>query len=161
MAISIMPGPVPIKSLFRVYVKFSLNALVDDSRWHWFYQVALVTMLHQRYFGSRNALIHCVILNKADLYILLHRYIEDKLSTLGLFFLPFILLFFLTFFYFFFFFYRPKYTLLFNFLGVDFCHLSSWLVLPWYQKLNEARCKNYQISRRKKEPNGIFSFHKK
>lgn len=103
MAISIMPGPVPIKSLFRVYVKFSLNALVDDSRWHWFYQVALVTMLHQRYFGSRNALIHCVILNKADLYILLHRYIEDKLSTLGLFFFTFYFAFFSYFFLLFFF----------------------------------------------------------
>lgn len=46
-------------------LKFSLNALVDDSRWHWFYQVALVTMLHQRCFWSRNAFIQCVILEKA------------------------------------------------------------------------------------------------
>lgn len=67
MAISITPALVSIKSLFRVHVKFSLNALVDDSRWHWFYQVAVVTMFQQRYFGSRNALIHSVILNKADL----------------------------------------------------------------------------------------------
>lgn len=66
VAISITPGPVSIESLFRVNVEVSLNALAGDSRWHWFYQVALATMLHQRYFGSRNALIHCVILKKAD-----------------------------------------------------------------------------------------------
>lgn len=33
---SMNPGPSSIKSLFRVYVKFSLYALADDSRWHWF-----------------------------------------------------------------------------------------------------------------------------
>lgn len=62
MAISI----TSIKSLFRVYVKFSLNALEDVSRGHWFYQVALITMLHQRYFGSRNTLIQRVIFKNSD-----------------------------------------------------------------------------------------------
>lgn len=32
MTASMNPGPSSIKSLFRVYVKFSLYALVDDSR---------------------------------------------------------------------------------------------------------------------------------
>lgn len=32
MTASMKPDPSSIKSLFRVYVKFSLYALVDDSR---------------------------------------------------------------------------------------------------------------------------------
>lgn len=33
---------------------------VGFTRLHW------ITMLNQSYFGSRNALIHCIVLSKAD-----------------------------------------------------------------------------------------------